>query len=95
MSRPAKLDESAVLALLAPLPKWSLVDGKLHRELAFPSFIDAFSFMTRVALFAESRDHHPEWFNVYGKVHIDLSTHDCGGVSELDFELARFIESVA
>ena len=95
MPRPSKLEESEILTALASLPNWALVAGKLHRELAFPSFIDAFAFMTRVALFAERTDHHPEWFNVYGKVRIDLWTHDCGGISTLDVELARFIESVA
>ncbi|MBV8760564.1 MAG: 4a-hydroxytetrahydrobiopterin dehydratase [Deltaproteobacteria bacterium] len=75
------------------VPAWSVVGGKLHRELQFADFVAAFSFMTRVALLAEKRDHHPEWRNVYNKVVIDLSTHDAGdAITEKDVELAQAIE---
>jgi 4a-hydroxytetrahydrobiopterin dehydratase len=80
---------------LAQLPKWALQEGKLHRELRFPSFVAAFGFMTRVALVAEKRDHHPDWSNSYDRVVIDLSSHDVGGVSARDFELARSIDEIA
>jgi len=74
------------------LPAWSLKDGKLHRELRFANFSEAFAFMVRVALAAESMDHHPEWSNVWNRVVIDLTTHDSGGLSSLDLELARRID---
>jgi 4a-hydroxytetrahydrobiopterin dehydratase len=75
-------------------PLWSVVDGKLHRELRFPNFIDAFGFMTRVALVAQSMDHHPEWSNVYGTVVIDLVTHSAGGITGNDLELSRAIDAL-
>ena len=87
MSR-AKLTPDALREALAELDDWSLVDGKLHREFRFPDFVSAFGFMTSAALVAESMNHHPEWSNVYDRVSIDLSTHDAGGISGLDFELA-------
>ncbi|XP_042192596.1 pterin-4-alpha-carbinolamine dehydratase isoform X2 [Callorhinchus milii] len=73
---------------------WVEVDGRdaIYKEFIFKNFNQAFGFMTRVALQAEKMDHHPEWFNVYSKVHITLSTHDCGGLSERDINLATFIE---
>ena len=98
MPRPTALAEADIRARLAATPAladWSLADGKLHRELAFPDFVAAFGFLTRVALVAERMDHHPEWSNVYGRVTIDLATHDAGGVTELDFELAEAAERFA
>lgn len=79
---------------LAALPEWALVDGKLHREFRFRDFSEAFAFMTRVAMLAEQRDHHPEWSNVYATVRIDLQTHDAGGITELDFDLAAAIDQL-
>ncbi len=76
------------------IDKWGLAAGKLHREFVFKNFVDAFGFMTRAAILAQEMDHHPEWFNVYNKVRIDLATHDAGGISELDFELAQKIEDL-
>ncbi len=72
---------------------WVVVEGKLHKEFVFLNFVEAFVFMTRVAIQAENMNHHPEWFNVYKKVVIDLTTHEVGGISERDFELVRWIES--
>ncbi len=95
MARPSKLDETAVHQALAALPGWSLAGGKLHRELRFPDFVHAFGFMTRTALVAEAMNHHPEWSNVYSRVTIDLTTHDAGGITELDLELARRIDELA
>ncbi|XP_043912544.1 pterin-4-alpha-carbinolamine dehydratase [Protopterus annectens] len=73
---------------------WNEVEGRdaICKEFHFKDFNQAFGFMTRVALQAEKMDHHPEWFNVYNKVHITLSTHDCNGLSENDINLASFIE---
>jgi 4a-hydroxytetrahydrobiopterin dehydratase len=89
-----KLTETELAERLAQHAGWSLVDGKLRRVLSFPSFVVAFGFMSSVALVAERMNHHPEWFNVYGRVVIDLTTHDAGGISELDFELAKHIDAL-
>jgi 4a-hydroxytetrahydrobiopterin dehydratase len=88
----AKLSESEIEARLGAHPGWSVVGGKLHRELKFSDFNQAWGFMARVALVAERMDHHPEWFNVYSTVKIDLTTHDAGGISERDFALAKAID---
>ncbi len=77
---------------LAELPDGWVLDGKkISRQFQFKDFNEAFAFMTKVALQAEKMDHHPEWFNVYNKVKVDLTTHDAGGVTEKDFKLARFM----
>ena len=74
---------------------WSIVEGKLHRELTFKNFSEAWAFMNRVALLAEKQDHHPEWSNVWNKVVIDLATHDAGGtVTERDEKLADAINAL-
>jgi 4a-hydroxytetrahydrobiopterin dehydratase len=80
---------------VAALPGWSIVGGKLHREFRFPDFVRAFGFMSSAALVAEARNHHPEWFNVYGRVVVDLTTHDAGGITETDVELARTLNELA
>ncbi|KAK7130534.1 hypothetical protein R3I94_015869 [Phoxinus phoxinus] len=76
---------------------WVELDERdaLYKELHFKTFNQAFGFMSRVALQAEKMNHHPEWFNVYNKVQITLSTHDCGGLSKKDIRLAKFIDKVA
>ncbi|WP_295540237.1 4a-hydroxytetrahydrobiopterin dehydratase [uncultured Thiohalocapsa sp.] len=74
---------------------WTVVDGKLHKEFQFRDFNEAFGFMARAALVAESMDHHPEWFNVYRSVRVDLATHDAGGITALDFGLAGRMETIA
>jgi 4a-hydroxytetrahydrobiopterin dehydratase len=73
---------------------WTEVDGKLHRELRFGSFSAAFAFMTRVALLAEKRNHHPDWSNSWDRVTIDLVSHDAGGLTDRDRELAREIDEL-
>jgi 4a-hydroxytetrahydrobiopterin dehydratase len=88
-----RLSDEAIQAGLAGLPGWSLLEGKLHFERRFSDFKEAFAFMTRVALAAEAANHHPEWFNVYATVRIDLTTHDAGGVSQRDLDLARTINA--
>ena len=80
---------------LAQLPGWSVEAGKLHRKFQFGSFVEAFGFMTSVALVAESMGHHPEWFNVYNRVTIDLTTHDSGGITAKDVDLARKANELA
>ena len=88
------LNADAIAALAQQLPQWSLVNGKLHRELRFADFNEAFGFMSRVALIAETMGHHPEWFNVWNKVVIELTTHDAGGLSTLDRDLAQRIDGL-
>ena len=73
---------------------WQIKDGKLHKTFKFPNFVDAFGFMTKVAIHAEKANHHPEWFNVYNKVEIDLTTHEADGLTTRDFDLARAIDAV-
>ena len=74
--------------------EWGLQEKKLYKKFQFKDFAKAMGFMNTVALYAEKADHHPEWFNVYNRVEIWLTTHDAGGISEKDFELAKQIESV-
>jgi 4a-hydroxytetrahydrobiopterin dehydratase len=83
-----------IAALADVLPAWTVVDGKLYRECRFADFSEAFGFMTRVALAAESLGHHPEWSNVWNRVTITLTTHDCGGLSDLDLALAHRIDGL-
>jgi len=87
----------ALASALAQLPHWSAVEGRpaIVRSFRFADFNAAFGFMTRAALWAEKFDHHPEWFNVYNKVEVTLTTHDAGGVTELDLAFARFLDSLA
>jgi 4a-hydroxytetrahydrobiopterin dehydratase len=90
-----KLTSAERLKALSGLKGWSEVAGRdaIRKEFKFKDFNQAFGFMSRVALMAERMDHHPEWFNVYNKVDIVLSTHDAGGLSERDVKLASFIDS--
>lgn len=88
------LTEAEVQAGLKQLPNWTLKDAKLYRQLQFKDFVSAWGFMTQVALFAERADHHPEWFNVYNKVEIYLTTHDAGGISEKDLALAKQVDAL-
>jgi 4a-hydroxytetrahydrobiopterin dehydratase len=89
-----KLTEDEVKQHLSQLQHWSLKEGKLHRAFECKDFVTAFGNMTQVALVAESMNHHPEWFNVYNKVVIDLNTHSVSGLSELDFKLAARINQI-
>jgi len=79
---------------LKNLPGWSVVNEKLHREIEFESFNQAFGFMTRAAMEIEKMNHHPEWFNVYNRITIDLMTHDAGGITKNDTNLARILNSL-
>ena len=76
------------------LPHWELSDDRLRRQWQFKDFSEAFAFMTRVAMLAETKQHHPNWSNVYNRVTIELTTHDLGGLSHLDAELARSIDDL-
>lgn len=91
-----RLTEAERDAALPGLAGWSLrADGlAIEREFRFSDFSEAFGFMTRVALLAEKSDHHPEWSNVWNRVHITLTTHDAGGLSQRDIAMARAIEGV-
>jgi 4a-hydroxytetrahydrobiopterin dehydratase len=89
-----KLSDAEITALLPKAKGWSVVNGKLHREFACKDFVAAFGNMTRVALVAESMNHHPEWFNVWNKVVIDLNTHSVKGISDYDFVLAEKINEI-
>jgi 4a-hydroxytetrahydrobiopterin dehydratase len=90
-----KLSEQQVASEVGKLKGWTLKDSKLHKDFQFRDFVEAFGFMTRVALAAETMGHHPEWSNVWNKVSIDLSTHSIKGISALDFQLATKIQDFA
>jgi len=92
---PGLLDEAVIATALSKLPGWTLEGGKLHREYQFADFVAAFGFMAGAALIAQGMDHHPEWFNVWNTVRIDLATHDAGGVTALDLKLAEAMEALA
>ena len=95
MATRQKLTEAEVVSRLSEVQGWELIDGKLSKTFVFDSFVNAFGFMASVALTAESMNHHPEWSNVYNRVSISLTTHDAGGISDLDFTLAKRIENIA
>jgi len=80
---------------LSSLTGWSVVDKKLHKEYKFADFVHAFGFMTMAALEIEKMAHHPEWFNVYNRVTIDLTTHDAGGITSKDTDLAKLLDEIA
>lgn len=90
-----RLDDDEIAAGLARVDGWHLVDGRLQREFVFADFVEAIGFMVRSALWAEKLNHHPDWRNVYNTVRVELETHDVGGISELDFELASKMNAIA
>jgi 4a-hydroxytetrahydrobiopterin dehydratase len=91
-----KLNDGERAAALRELPAWKLATGRdaIQRAFKFKNFNEAWGFMNRVALLAETQDHHPEWSNVYSRVEILLTTHDCDGLSERDVKLARSIDAL-
>ena len=93
MARPL-LSDSEVQEQLEQLPGWRLKEGRLYRELTFGSFVEAFGFLTSLALIAERMNHHPEIHNVYNWVSLGLWTHDANGLTALDFTLARAAEQL-
>ena len=90
-----KLTAEEIEAALGELPGWSVADGKLLRNYAFGDFVKAFGFMASAALVIQQMDHHPEWFNVYARVKIELVTHDLKGISTRDVDLAKKLEQLA
>ncbi len=89
-----KMTSSQIEQELGNLAGWELKSGKLHRELEFKNFVEAWGFMSQVAMLAEKANHHPEWSNVWNRVVIDLTSHDVQGISERDFKLARKINEL-
>ena len=85
----------ALTTELAGLNGWTVQQGKLHKEYVFDDFVRAFAFMSAAALCAERKNHHPEWFNVYNRVEVTLTTHDVDGLSELDVKLAQIMDKIA
>ncbi len=90
-----KMTEAKISAALKKLPGWTVAKGKLHREYKFADFIHAFGFMATAALGIEKMNHHPEWCNVYNRITVDLSTHDAGGITQKDFDVAALLDAVA
>jgi 4a-hydroxytetrahydrobiopterin dehydratase len=97
MPRPARLTADERAAALAALPGWALVDGReaIARSFRFRDFSEAWGFMSRAALVAEALDHHPEWTNVWNRVEVTLTTHDAGGLTDLDVRLAQAMDRIA
>ena len=89
-----KYSDKQIHDALKTLPKWTYQTGSIHRSFAFKDFIDAFAFMSKVALLSEKANHHPNWSNVYNTVDINLNTHDAGGITEKDFSLATKIDNL-
>jgi len=92
---PKKLAPEEIAQALADLEGWDLNDEKFYKKFEFPNFVRAFGFMSSAALVAESMNHHPEWFNVYNRVEIHLTTHDVGGISDSDVVLAKKLNELA
>ncbi len=92
--KPEKLTEKQIAEGLEKLPGWTIKGGNLHHVFEFADFSEAFGFMTRAALIAESMGHHPDWSNVWNKVDVKLSTHSIGGISNLDFQLATKMQKL-
>lgn len=93
-----KLTQTQIYDLLRTVPDWTFVEergGLIRRSFKFDDFAQAFAFMTQIAIHAERSNHHPEWFNVYNRVEVTLTTHDCGGLSMKDIELARLMDQCA
>jgi 4a-hydroxytetrahydrobiopterin dehydratase len=90
-----KLSDPEIERRLEAMAGWALSDNKLHRDYKFADFVHAFGFMATAAIAIEKMNHHPEWSNVYNRVSVDLTTHDAGGISARDFELARLLDSIA
>ena len=89
-----RLSEIEIDEELKNIPGWSVVNEKLHKDFQFNSFNQAFGFMTRAAMEIEKMNHHPEWFNVYNRITIELTTHDAGGITKNDVNLARILNSL-
>ncbi len=91
---PAVLSEEEVMSATSGMAGWEVVNGKLHKEYLFDTFNAAFGFMARAAMEIEKANHHPEWLNVYNRLTIDLTTHDAGGITSNDINLAKALDSL-
>ena len=89
-----RLSEEDINEKLQGLPGWSISNGKLHKEFTFETFNQAFGFMTRAAMEIEKMNHHPEWLNVYNRLTVELTTHDAGGITQNDINLAKILNSL-
>ena len=89
-----KLSDDEIQDYLKELKDWTVVNGKLHKEIEFADFTKAWKFMTIAVTEIEKMNHHPEWFNVYNKLVIDLMTHDAGGITENDVNLAKYLDKI-
>ena len=89
-----RLSPDAIRQELESLEGWTIVNEKLHKEFEFEDFNQAFGFMSRASMYIEKINHHPEWFNVYNRLVVDLTTHDAGGITQNDVNLARFLNSI-
>ncbi|CAE6495158.1 4a-hydroxytetrahydrobiopterin dehydratase [Candidatus Nitrosotenuis uzonensis] len=92
--RLGKLSDEKIRTELTGLDGWTIKDGKLHKDFVFDDFVEAFGFMSRASLHIERINHHPEWFNVYNKLSVDLTTHDAGGITQNDIALAKILNSL-
>jgi len=91
---PEKLSSDEIENELKSLDGWSVVNGKLHKDFQFDDFNQAFGFMARASMHIEKMNHHPEWFNVYNKLSVDLMTHDAGGITQNDVNLAKILNTL-
>ncbi len=91
---PEKMTDGEIGDRLASMPGWSIKNEKLHKDFEFGSFNEAFGFMARASMEIEKMNHHPEWLNVYNRISVDLTTHDAGGITKNDFELAGILDSL-
>ena len=87
-----KLDSDEIELGLSKISNWKLDNDRIRKTFEFKNFGDAFAFMTRMAIEIERMNHHPEWFNVYNKINVELTTHDVGGISNFDFKLAKIMD---
>ena len=90
-----KLSDEQIKKELSNLPGWNVTNGKLHKDFIFKDFIEAFGFISKAAIHIEKMNHHPEWFNVYNTIKVDLVTHDAGGITQNDINLAKILNSLA
>ena len=89
-----RLSSEAIEQELKNLNGWTVVNNKIHKEFQFGDFNQAFGFMTRAAMYIDKMNHHPEWFNVYNRITVDLTTHDAGGITQNDINLAKILNSL-
>ncbi len=92
--KPYLLQNEELKELIAKIPGWEIISNSIEREFKFDNFVEAFAFMTKIALICEKHNHHPNWENVYSKVVIKLSTHDLGGITNLDQTIASEINEI-